>query len=146
MIEANELRLGNLLVWNPKLSNPQITLLPMMVEVAVIAQDKIGYTPFQLEQRVEPFEDDLIVKMETIFKPKGEFEPVILTNDILEQSGFILNNGAYQLKGFYPQIFSRGKIWLASLVPGSMEIELRYLHQLQNLYHTLSGEELEIVL
>jgi hypothetical protein len=146
MIHAKDLRLGNLITWNPKLSNPQITLLPMQVEIAVLAEDKIGYTPYKLEQRVEPFEDARMIQMETIFKPLEDFEPITLTTEVLERIGFENSNGGFRLSGFYPQLFLKGNVWIADLVPDTSCVELKYLHQLQNLYYTILGEELEISL
>jgi hypothetical protein len=146
MIHAKDLRIGNLIIWNPKLSNPQITLLPMLVEIVVIAQDKMGYAPYKLEQRVEPFEDDRMVQMETIFKSFEEFEPVTLTTEVLEKLGFENINGTYQLKGFYPQLFLRENMWIVDFVPGSFCVKIKYLHQLQNLYYTVLNEELDISL
>jgi hypothetical protein len=146
MINAKDVRLGNLIIWNPKLLNPQVTLQPMIVEIAVITQNQIGYTPYKLEQRVEPFEDDLMVKMETITKSKEEFEPIILTKEILEKIGFENVNGMYQLGGFDPKLVSRENLWSAVLMPDSKGIEIRYLHQLQNLYYTILEEDLEIIM
>jgi hypothetical protein len=146
MIEAKDLRLGNLLIWDPQLTNPQITLQPMLVEIVSITKDKIGYTPYKLEQRVEPFEDDRMVEMETVLKAKEEFAPVELTTDIFEKSGFESTNGTYQLKGFGPQILKKGNIWFAALENSSMGIEIMYLHQLQNLYFIIVKEELQISL
>jgi hypothetical protein len=144
MIDAKDLRLGNLVIWNPKLLNPQITLLPMLVEIAVVAQDKIGYTPYKLGQRVEPFEDDRMVQMETIYKPIGEFEPVVLNIEIIEKIGFENINGIYQLKGFYPRLILKEDIWNVDLVPSKILIGIKYLHQLQNLYYAVLNDELEI--
>jgi hypothetical protein len=146
MIYTKDIRLGNLITWNPKLLNPQVTLSPMQVEIAAITTDKIGYTPYKLEQRVEPFEDDLMIQMETIFKSPDEFEPIILTIEILEKTGFEISGGKYHLKGFYPELYLKENIWNAELVPGSSRIEIRYLHQLQNLFYTIVAEELEVVL
>lgn len=144
MIEVKGLRLGNLIIWNPRLSNPQVTLQPMIVETAAITPDKIGYTPYQLEQRVEPFEDDRMVEMETVLKSIHEFEPVELAVNILERSGFENNNGAYQLEGFGPQLLRKNNTWFAILEAYSMEIEIKYLHQLQNLYFMMVGADLQI--
>ena len=146
MINAKDVRLGNLIIWNPKLLNPQVTLQPMPVEIAIIAQDKIGYTSYKLEQRVEPFEDDLMVQMETTLKSKEEFEPIVLTKEILEKTGFEIVNGMYQLKSFGPAIILKENIWSLILQPDSKGIEIRYLHQLQNLYYAIVEEELEIIM
>src|SRR4051794_31565113 len=93
MITANELRTGNLIFWNPKLSNPNITLEPMQVEVSAILEDKIGYTSPKIEYRVEPFEDDLLQK-NTSYKSLEELEPISLTAEVLERSGFKEANNA----------------------------------------------------
>jgi hypothetical protein len=146
MIYVKDVRLGNLVIWNPKLLNPQVTLLPMQVEIAALTADKIGYTPFKLEQRVEPFEDDLMIKMETTFKSPEEFEPIVLNKEILEKTGFEISGGKYRFKGFYPELYLEENIWNADMAPGSNRIEIRYLHQLQNLFYTIVAEELEIVL
>src|SRR6266487_5068670 len=87
MITANELRIGNLIFWNPKLSNPNITLAAMQVEISAILEDKISYISPGIEYRVEPFEDDLLQK-ETPYKSLKELEPIILTAEILEKCGF----------------------------------------------------------
>lgn len=88
MIQPNEYRLGNIVSWNPSLTNPGSTLPPMFLAIASIHQDKIGYFSPQLEHRSEPFQDDLI-QTETPYKMIGELEPVSLTDDVLSKVGFI---------------------------------------------------------
>ncbi len=88
MIQARELRIGNLIVWNPKLVNPGVTLSAMQIEVFSIMHDKVFYVFPNIENRVEPFEDD-VAKMGTSFKLLEELEPIILSTSYTSAS--ILN-------------------------------------------------------
>lgn len=144
MIHVQELRIGNLIIWNPKLLHPEVTLLPIRVEVAALFSDKIGYTPFELEQRVEPFEDDRMVQMETHYKTPHEFEPVALSQEILHMAGFDKKNSSYSHKNFYPKLVFKADSWYTELSPNYPPIACRYLHQLQNVYFVVTGEELKI--
>ena len=87
MIKANELRIGNLILWNPKLSHPGTTLHPAQIEVTLILHDKIGYISPGIEHRVESFEDDLL-QTETSYKSLEEIEAIPLTAELLEKCGF----------------------------------------------------------
>lgn len=64
-----------------------ITLSPMQIEVSSILQDKVMYFFPNIENRVEPFEDD-VAKMGIRHKPLAELEPIILTAEILANAGF----------------------------------------------------------
>lgn len=139
MIKANELRIGNLILWNPKLSNPNTTLLPELVEVAAIREDSIGYLSPRIEHRVEPFEDD-VLELDAPHRPLEEFEPVALTTELLEKCGFATNNTTYQ-KDPLTIVFNDNKV---QVTMNNRELPCTYFHQLQNFYFTLTGEELEI--
>jgi hypothetical protein len=54
MVPSKELRIGNLITWNPKLLNSRSTLPPIYIEVHEILQDKVGYVFPNIENRVEP--------------------------------------------------------------------------------------------
>jgi hypothetical protein len=155
MITANELRVGNLIFWNPKLSNPNTTLPAMQVEVSAILEDKIGYVSPGIEYRVESFEDDLLQK-KTPYKLLEELEPILLTHEILERCGF-KQVGDYLSKNLYlnhaDEHFFKIDINIVDYkvllhFAGSQKVILPYhykfLHQLQNLYFALTGEELEV--
>ena len=117
MIHANELRIGN---WFIGYDNKpfQFDYTDFMI---------IG-TPAQWEQK--PFEPDELIK-----------SPIELTEDILLKcgaetfagGGIILN---YRLIEYAEcrQVY----------YDASTSVELKYLHQLQNLYFALSGQELEV--
>ena len=152
MIQARELRIGNLIVWNPKLVNPGVTLSAMQIEVFSIMHDKVFYVSPNIENRVEPFEDD-VAKMGTSFKLLEELEPIILSTEILEKAGFtekggilafkFFEKGALQLKqtGEYFQ-----RVLVTKLNTTVFDLPITTLHQLQNLYFALMGEEIEVKL
>jgi hypothetical protein len=152
MIQARELRIGNLIVWNPRLINPNITLSPMQIEVFSIMQDKVMYVFPNIENRVEPFEDD-VAKMGMRDKPLAELEPIILTAEILERAGFTEKGGLLAAKYFEKgdlQLKHNGehfqRVLVTKLNTTIFDLPLTSLHQLQNLYFALTGEELEIKL
>jgi len=146
MIEPGELRIGNLIAWNPKLSHPGTTLPSTQVKVTSIFQDKIGYISPELEYRVEPFEDDLL-QIETAHKLLEELEPIPLTAELLKKCGFETLPG---------EMYTHGYLTLQELQDNNTKVfqfhdfefkpKIRYLHQLQNFYFALMGEELEVSL
>jgi hypothetical protein len=157
MITAGELRIGNLICWNPKLSNPHTTLEAVQIEVSVILKDKIGYIFPGTEYRAEPFEDDLLQK-ETRHKSFEELEPIILTTEILEMCGFkqmddhfsrnLLFENAYKSFSAIDIDIADYRVSLRFVNGQWMNLpySCKFLHQLQNLYFALTIEELEISL
>jgi hypothetical protein len=144
MIPAKELTMGNLVIWNPKLTNPNSTLSAMLIEVSGVMPDKITYVFPNIENRVEPFEDD-VAQAGGGQKPLAELEAIALTPDILENSGFVKKGGLFSSKHF-----EKGKLELKQVdehfeltsLPNSPTI--KSVHQLQNLSFALTGEEVEI--
>ena len=145
MLKANELRIGNFIFWNSRLSFPEMSVLTLQVEVISILNDKIGYISPGIEHRSEPFEDD-ILQTQVAQRPLEEFEPILLTRDMLEKCGFenIDANDQYNSYKKEPLTirFVAGNAIRANI--GDHEFVCQYLHQLQNLYFDLTGEELEI--
>jgi hypothetical protein len=67
--------------------------------------------------------------------------PIPLTPEILLKSGFeAFDDGWYILESFTWNIYDKLIRW------NSFQLKCQYLHQLQNLYFALTGEELEISL
>lgn len=151
MISVKELRAGNLIVWNPKLLHPDSTLLPTVIEVFSILQDKVGYVFPDIENRVEPFEDD-VAQIGAEYKSPEELEPIILTQDIIENTGFIKKEASgfsyFERDGL--QLEQKESRFQRVLVTEAgikvVEPSINYLHQLQNEYFTLTGAELEVKL
>jgi hypothetical protein len=65
-----------------------------------------------------------------------------LTEEWLLKFGFRSNNG-YPLKLLCGYIKIRNGVWFFKY--NKLDIELQYVHQLQNLYFALTGKELEII-
>jgi len=145
MLKANELRIGNFIFWNSKLSSAETSLLPFPIEVTSIFPDKIGYISPGIEHRSESFEDD-ILQTQTTHKPIEEFEPILLTRDILEKCGFENTDANDQYSSYRKEFltirFMAGNSTRAKI--SDCEFVCQYLHQLQNLYFDLTGEELEV--
>jgi hypothetical protein len=75
----------------------------------------------------------------------GDFDLIPLTHEILKKAGFVsFEDGWYGLTPFRKgymwtwNIYDRHLQWNGNIVP------CQYLHQLQNLYYALTGEELNI--
>jgi hypothetical protein len=155
MITASELRTGNLIFWNPKLSNPNTTLATVQVEVSAILKDKIGYIFPGIEYRAEPFEDDLLQK-EIRYKSLEELEPVMLTPEILEMCGFKKADNYFSGNMFFKNEYKSFLGININIVDYQVSLSFtddqrvnlpysyKFLHQLQNLYFALTGEEFEI--
>jgi len=145
MLKANELRIGNFIFWNSKLSSPEISFLTFPVEVTSILPGTIGYISPGIEHRSESFEDD-ILQTQTTHKPLEEFEPILLTPDILEKCGFENIDANDQYSSYKKESLTirimAGNSTRAKI--SDCEFVCQYLHQLQNLYFDLTGEELEV--
>ena len=145
MLKANELRIGNFIFWNSKLSSPEISFLSFPVEVTSILPDKIGYISPGIEHRSESFEDD-ILQTQTAHGSLEEFEPILLTREILEKCGFENTDANDQYSSYRKEPltirFMTGNSIRANI--SDREFVCQYLHHLQNLYFDLTGEELEV--
>jgi hypothetical protein len=120
MIKSNELRVGNLVKYTGGFENKDLTyFITESVEIDAIAENPL-------------------------------YEPIPLTPEILEKAGFELElkfeSGDYwfheKMRTFAA---SRMYIYLPYSLFDSMA-PCKYVHQLQNLYWVLVGEELEISL
>lgn len=149
MVNANELRLGNLLLWNPKLAHPETTLTPATVEVVSISGDKIGYVSPGVERRAEPFEDDVLQSEPKLLSLEA-LEPIALTFRILDECGFEKQSGSDEetwvsdlLKGmvFRP---SQDGITLYDADRKKIGETIKFLHRFQNLYFSLTGVEMPL--
>jgi hypothetical protein len=136
MIQASSLRLGNLILWNPQLTS-FTTLTPLVVEVTSVAHDKVGYVSPRIEQRAEPFEDDLL-EADAPERPLNEFEPLPLRAELLAEWGFEGGRkGKLELA-----VSSEEGAGFDVVFSGQRLCRLTCFHELQNLYYSLFGEEL----
>lgn len=124
MIQPNELRLLNWVKLNDE---------DLFCKVLVI--DNFGLSV------------DIVKTKEITWIEYEQFSPVELTPDILEAAGcvYIDEIGAYYINGHSLFEFIDGiKFNIFSANDSDCYITIKYLHQLQNLYFALTGEELQI--
>lgn len=68
------------------------------------------------------------------------YKPIELTEEWLLKLGFIIDNGWFKIG--YLKLFPIRDLYYRAIVPITKDI--KYVHQLQNLYFALTGEELTI--
>lgn len=128
MIRANQLRIGNFLYVSGNTIDTYQTSKPKRVDIDFLkAIDE--------ENKQRP--DGLLTW----------FNPIPLTPEILEKCGFnVTSKGFYQHPNWYNLSlkYFRGSYALRCNFMDIITNNIYYVHQLQNLYHALTGEELEI--
>ena len=77
-------------------------------------------------------------RLELIENNKIEYKPIPLTEEWLFKFGF---EKAYETCYQYKDFILNDKFIMMDI---DITIQLKYVHQLQNLYHALTGEELTI--
>lgn len=126
MIEVRELRIGNLAILAHASNAPIVTIVEIM-------QDQIGVC--QNDKRV-------------FYVPKELLLPIELNEDWLLKMDFIkisddINDPWFDFDSILPFTIISRDGWLAN-ADWPSDMELKYIHQLQNLYFALTGKELEI--
>ena len=127
-MKANELRIGNLVTLNEKqrqeLWNNEIHAQNDFFEVKTIYSD-----------------NDISIELddETVDISEDDVDGILIDERWLIKAGLIKNNG-------YPYTFFNGFIKIRNGIYFykyyHLDIELKYVHQLQNLYFALTNEEL----
>jgi hypothetical protein len=125
MLQANELRIGNYFI------------------------DTIGaYANPNTIQQVESIDNNGVNTWQDMSAsgccPFDKMKPIPLTPEILEKCGFKKRRG-----GAYGIIWHKERIDIIKdedklYYRQFQRLPIRYLHQLQNLYYALTGEELEV--
>ena len=130
MIQANELRIGNWITADENKIASKV-FLSGLLKVDTILFDGVGHSKFDCAEY--PFE---------------KLHPIPLTPEILEKCGFI------EIDGQIP-MWHKDNFWMywngenLSANFGHIEqldVDVKFIHQLQNLYWCLCGKELEIKL
>ncbi|EHQ41576.1 hypothetical protein [Myroides odoratus] len=147
MIQASELRLGNLVFVDNKKYHPKLKNIPVVVtgiEKKTLTNDQKQSFPFSDSSiRIVPtqgeFKDLEIGQLNEFIKP------IELTEERLLQCGFKhTGNGFYELLGTHIGLCNIGDVFFNVGFKGITIGNIKYLHQLQNLYFALTGKELEI--
>lgn len=99
---------------------------------------RLGNFVLEESKRVQLSEDDL----EVLFAARNyaDYEPIPLTPEILEKCGFEKGEKGFWFTGGIEYNLEK------NLLEGFGYCLIEYLHQLQNLYFALTGEELQITL
>lgn len=129
MIQANELRIGNTLQY-----------LGVTVDVLEIQREscvELGYFETSVGFQRSLFDNDI--------------QPIPLTEEWLLKFGFEFSDfgdeppyESYTLNKVEMWDFN-GEYWICNLIDqAAINTEFKYVHQLQNLYFALTGEELTI--
>lgn len=119
-MNATELRIGNIVFYNSENDNNE----PVRYYCTINGAD------------LRIMQDD-----ENYLK---SHEPVPLTDELLEKCGFKIFPWGYVIKSsndFGIRLNLKSFVYEVS---GNSAVKIEYLHQLQNLYFALTGEELEI--
>lgn len=109
---------------------------------------RIGNWVFQENRHVQLNEDDL----EVLFAARNyeDYNPIQLTPEILEKCGFKMDSGAdFTHTDSGLKLFSghhEFNYWGSTHNAKDFDTSIKYLHQLQNLYFALTGEELKVTL
>jgi hypothetical protein len=121
MIQANELRVGNWLI-----------------------------NPFGGKGTVESiYLDSVKLKESNSFVPLVHCKPIQLTDEILLKCGFKKGDEYYFLNGYWASFDADFPLCFGNEGCCQREIikqNIQHLHQLQNLYFALTGQELQITL
>lgn len=122
MIPANELRIGNLVNTKDFTFCPVLTIAKSSIRIAI---DSV---------------------LEDIFCHNEELQPIPITPEILKNCGFnpFFHNFEKSIKINYSVVDNRAYVGNSTSTSGTSVINIKYLHQLQNLIHALTGEELTI--
>ena len=124
MIDAKELRIGNLVY--------------RLVEANILTVVEISTTYLKFEHLDEHVWD------------AEDINPIPLTSEWLERMGKMCNNipgWEYQISvGALNWYFRWNTEWYSELGGIYLASRIKYIHQLQNLYFALTGEELQIKL
>lgn len=80
------------------------------------------------------------------FTPNGNYEPITLTEEILLKCGFEINEGKTLFEHSKCGLKLMDIVGLYYRANFPIKADVTSVHQLQNLYHALTGQELKIEL
>lgn len=118
MIQANELRIGNVIYLQNK---------PIKVNIDT------------LNRILNPEYSENI-------KFKDQYKPIELTSDIISKTHFYYDSDSesFQISDCTLKLYDYDDEGFMCVIFGNESHFIKYLHQLQNLYFALTGQELEI--
>lgn len=138
---VNELRIGNYL------NTPRADQSPFRIDVIEFASKNNIKVGMNVNKLPHPFNENEFIDAHPFTWELQDLKPIELTEEILVKCGF-------EKHSTNPFWFRKKQICISlaeslELISWDMQIfkidlKVKYLHQLQNLYFALTGEELEI--
>lgn len=142
-MKANELRIGNVVTINNEKHHPEMKGIPLIVCGIEKLRDDEGA---KILLKYPDDKDNVVLPAFSQFE--RFIEPIILDQDIMRKYGFIETfQGIYSTWNFldfgnYFEVQQDSSGFNFHTTPKWIVIE--YVHQLQNLYFSITGNELEI--
>lgn len=130
MIQANELRIGNWVLFSPSGRKAAVKVRPVCVK--------------ELHQNTFIVKDKAF-DLELFYESVGS-QPIPLTPEILIAAGFDVDNDGFLKKKNIFYWLDIGVLQISVGYTPIINCPCKYVHQLQNLMFALTGSELEIVL
>lgn len=119
MVKSNELRIGNIIEFPFIGGNVEVIGVALRVDNVLFIQSKLTTSTF--------------------FELPEKYKPIPITEEWLLKFGFDkIENGTY-LNKFYVTIVSG---YCVFWITDTYSVAIKYVHQLQNIYFALTGEEL----
>jgi hypothetical protein len=134
LLEPKDLRIGNILLYKGK----YVHITTLSLDIDDEYEETIGFCDLgKLSNEITDWNRSLI----------ADLQPTPLTPELLEKCGFEKRNNVYSNGNMGFEVVSLKSGGEMYLVPNALYcIDIKYLHQLQNLYFTLTGKELDITL
>jgi hypothetical protein len=121
--------------------NGYIPKMEPMQEEKLSTETQLNWNDIRLNNLIQKYNSE-IVKAELWMWFEDGFSPIPLTPEILEKAGFKKQSSGYRrLNNIILMYDNDDNCWL---LKGHPFFKFQSLHQLQNLYHSLTGKELEI--
>ena len=120
----------------------------LMIDNWVLHSDRPIKVKGIIENRIASFDNEIGVRL--VFSHKvDEIEPITITEEILEKCGFENTHD----NEFYATVNNSIEVFIYKdndssfrIGKNDADIEIKYIHQLQNSYFILTGEQLTIKL
>lgn len=74
----------------------------------------------------------------------NEVEPITINNEWLLNLGFIPKGGYYNKDAFNIEVINEFEFIYFSIIDSEFNFEIKYVHQLQNIFYYLTGKELKL--
>jgi hypothetical protein len=139
MIKANELRIGN------------VVINPHTKEICTVRGIKPNYKQTRNRSNGEFFYWLDVEKYDGMNVTVDLFSGIPITEDWLVRLGLEKSHGMWSRYFqesnpgfFYLELFENGKFHLTNTDYGKSSVAIEYVHQLQNLYFAITGEELTL--